>query len=237
MASSYQTLSDVYTDVRYIAGKDSSTLADADLLRMANKYYLLIIRELVDLNEGLYGEISSADLVINQNEYALPIDDTSTTFGGGLVKLYRVETNYDGSSSGWKVADPISPYQISTPTYLDADINSTFDKSDPKYWFFDRSVWLAPVPDANVTNGLFIYWAKRPNEMTTSADIPNLPKDFLSLLTEGILIDIFRRLGRTAEAKQAQANWQMGILNIREKEAAPDTEQPLIMKPARKNYK
>jgi hypothetical protein len=201
---------------------------------MANKYYLLMVRELIDLNEDLYAEISAANLVANQREYSLPIDDTSTTYGGGLVKLQRVEVNY---GSGARVADPISIQQNADPTIADSDINNTFDTADPKYWFKDRSVWLAPVPTENVSSGLYIYWIKRPSEMTSSAAIPSLPKDFLNVLSEGILIDVFRRLGRSEDAKQSQHNWDIGVANMREKEAAPDVEQPLIIRAALKNYK
>jgi len=196
-----------------------------------------MVRELVDLNEDLYAEISSANLVANQREYTLPTDNTSSTYGGGLIKLQRTEVNYDGSSGGWRVADPMSLQEIATATILDADINSTFDKSDPKYWFKDRSVWLAPVPDAAVTNGLYIYWIKRPNEMASSAAIPEIPKDFLNVLTEGMLMDVYRKYGRVAEAKQSQALWEAGIANMREKETAPDLEQPFIFQASRKNYK
>lgn len=241
MASSYQTLDNVFSDVRYIAGKDSTTLSDTNLLRTANKYYSLMVRELIDLSEDLYAEISSADLVASQREYVLPTDDTATTYGGGLIKLQRVEINYDGSSSGWRVADPISLQQIPTPTILDADVNAEFDKGDPKYWFKDRSVWIAPVPGSSdsvaASNAnLRIYWIKRPNELTATSDIPDLPKDFLGVLAEGMLIDVFRRYGRDGEASQALAKWEKGIANMREKEQGPDAEQQLIFKKARKNY-
>ena len=138
MASTFQTLTDVYSDVRFNAGKDSNTLEDADLLRIANKYYFPMFRELVDLNEELYAEISSADLVASQREYILPTDSSSTPFGGGLIKLQRVEISYDGSN--WYVASPISLQEIATPTILDVDLNNIYAKSSPVYWFKDRSV-------------------------------------------------------------------------------------------------
>ena len=183
MASSYQTLTDVYSDVRYNSGKDSNTLVNSDLLRLANKYYRLMVRHLIDLNEDLYAEISNTALVANQREYPLPTDSI-TTYGSGLIKLQRVEIAYDGSN--WRVADPISQQEIVDPTVLNADLNNTFDKSDPVYWFKDRSIWIAPVPSssdsvaANNTN-LYIFWIKRPNEMTAGTDIPDLPTDFLSV--------------------------------------------------------
>jgi len=241
MAASYQTLDNVFSDVRYISGKDSTTLTDANLLRLANKYYLLMVRELVDLNEDLYAEISFTDLVADQREYVLPVDNATTTYGGGMIKMQRIEINYSGGSNDWRVADPISLQQIPTPTILDADINSEFSSSDPKYWFKDRSVWIAPVPcstdDVVVGNAnLHMYWIKRPGELKVTTDIPDLPKDFLNVLSEGMLTDVFRKYGRINDSLKAQSNWETGILNMREKEQAPDSEQQLIFMAARKNY-
>lgn len=241
MAASYQILNNVFSDVRYLSGKDSTTLTDANLLRLANKYYLLMVRELVDLNEDLYAEISSSDLVASQREYVLPTDNTSSTYGGGMIKMQRVEVNFSGGSDGWRVADPISLQQIPTTTVLDADINTEFNTSSPKYWFKDRSLWLAPVPssaDAVTAGnaGLYMYWIKRPNELTSTSDIPDIPKDFLSVLSEGMLTDVFRKYGRINDSDRAKSNWESGLANMREKEQAPDTETPLIFMAARKNY-
>lgn len=239
MAATYQTLDNVFSDVRFNASKDSTTLSDAELLRLANKYYALLMRELIDLNEDLYAQISSTALVAGQREYPLPTDST-TTYGGGLVKLQRVEISYDGSS--WRVADPISLQEISGPTILDADLNSEFDKGNPRYWFKDRSVWIAPVPGSDDSvaaqnTNLRIYWIQRVNELTATTDIPDLPKDFLSVLTEGILTDVFRMLGRTTDMSVAQRNFLVGIEKMRQLEAAPDSEQPFMFMHAKKNYK
>lgn len=241
MPSSYQCLSNVFSDVRYISSKDATTLTDANLLRLANKYYLPMVRELVDLNEDLYAEISFTDLVANQREYVLPVDNTTSTYGGGLIKMQRIEINYSGGTNDWQVADPISLQQIPTPTVLDSDINSEFSSGDPRYWFKDRSVWIAPVPCStdDVTAGnanLYMYWIKRPNEMTVTTDIPDLPKDFLNVLAEGMLIDVFRKYGRINDSLKAQSNWDSGLANMREKEQGPDTEQQLIFMAARKRY-
>lgn len=245
MPSSYQTLSNVYTDVRGLSGKDSTTLPDTVLLPIANKYFSLLVRELIGLNEDIYAEISSTDLESDQREYALPIDDTTGAgdngiYGGGLIKLLRVEISYDGTN--WMVADPISLQEMNNPTMLDSDINASFSQGDPKYWFKDRSVWVAPIPVstddvAEDNNNLRIYWIKRPNEMTSSAAVPGIPKDFLGILSEGMLYDIYRRFGRTSDARDALQNWHLGIAKMRELEQNIDTEQVYRMRAITKNYK
>lgn len=240
MASVFQTLGNIYTIVRSLANKDSNTLSDATLLAFANKYYYLLVRELVGLNEDLYAEIASTDLVANQREYSLSTDDTSTTFGGGAIKIQRVEVTYDGSN--WYIAKHIPFNDILTPTILDADIKNEYSKTRPKYYFKDRSIFLIPTPestdDVAASNAnLYIFWTKRPNELTGTSSIPDLPKDWLAVLQEGILYDVFRKFGRTTDARDALNNWHLGIAKIRELEQGLDEEQKYNLKTYPKNYK
>jgi len=242
LASVYQTLSNVYTDVRELSNKDSTTLSDANLLRIANKYYLWMVRELVDLNEDLYAEISYTDLVEDQQEYPLPVDSTESAYGGGLIKLQRVEINYSGSSGGWRVADPISAQEIYSATITSTDINDRFTIDNPKYTFKDRSLFIYPIPDsdsdtASDNANLYIYWIKRKDEMTTSADIPKIPKDFLNILAEGMLTDVYRKFGRNKDAQLSQRNWETLLARMRELAQSPDVDQPFIFKRQRENYR
>lgn len=240
MASVYQTLGNVYTIVRSLANKDSNTLTDATLLAFSNKYYYLLVRELVGINEDLYAEISAGDLVANQREYVLPIDNTTGSgqngiYGGGAIKIDRVEISPDNSN--WYVANHIPFNSITTPTILDSDISNIYSSTSPKYYFKDRSVWLVPTPTISVVNGIRIFWIKRPDELASSSSIPDLPKDWLSILQEGILYDVFRKFGRTADARDALTNWNIGIAKIKELESDIDQEQKYNLTTVKKNYK
>lgn len=212
MSSTYQTLANVYTDVRFIAGKDSTTLLDADLLRMANKYYLWLVRELVDIGEMLYGQISTADLVQDQREYPLPVDEddgeTTHPYGGGAINIIRVEISYDAGAN-WYVASPTNLMDFDRTITLDAKLNDYGSTTSPLYWFFDRSVFITPVPSSSDSvssgnAGIRIWYIQRPGEMEDSAEIPDLPKDFLNILAEGMLIDVFRKYGRNTDMRIAQ---------------------------------
>src|SRR3990167_183998 len=123
MAAALQTLANIYTYVRSLANKDSNTLTDATLLNLANVWYYKIIRELADINEDIFGEISTASTVANQTEYALPIDDTASTFGGGTIKILRVEISYSGAV--WKVAHPIDITNRDDPTIFNSATGPT----------------------------------------------------------------------------------------------------------------
>ena len=239
MASSWQTLSNVLTTVRSLVGKDTTTLPDSELLPIANKYYYLIVRELIGLNENFYAEISSSDLVLNQEEYVLPIDNTTNTYGGGLIKIQRAEISYDNIN--WRVITPLSLPSVVFPVATDASVATYYSSSYPSYWFADRSLWLAPAPDSdNYTtpgNGnLRIYWIKRPSEMTATSDIPDLPKDWLAVLQEGILYDVYRRFSRTNEATDAKQNYYASVQRMRELEQDTDSDQQLRLQMVHKRY-
>ena len=239
MASTWQSLDDVYTIIRSLANKDSTTLTDATLLKFANKYYFLMVRELVSLKEELYAEICSTDLVQDQEEYVLPVDSTTTPFGGGAIKIQRVEVTYDGNN--WYVAKHIPFTDITTPTRLAADVDEIYSKTSPRYYFKDRSIWLVPEPDSGddvvASNAnLFIFYIKRPDELTAGTSIPDLPKDWLAILQEGMLYDVYRKFNRTNDARDALQNWQVGIQRMKELEQDIDEEQKFVMKTIYKRY-
>mgnify|MGYP001579821571 CR=1 FL=1 len=242
MASNFQTLANIYSLVRSLSNKDSTTLSDATLLAFSNKYFYLLVRELIGLNEEFYGEISVASLVANQTEYALPIDDTATTFGGGMIKILRLEVSHDGSN--WYIAKPIDLINQSSPIIFSsttgptvATINQDYSTTSPEYAFFDKSIWLYPIPTAASTSGLRIFWIKRPDELASSTSIPDLPKDWLSILQEGILYDVFRKFGRTSDARDALNNWHVGIAKMKELDQVVNQEQRFNLKTVYKNYK
>lgn len=222
--ASWQLLSNIYSNVRFRSSKDSTTLTDASLLILANKYFYQIVRQLIDLNEDVYAEISSTALVAAQKEYSLPSDSASTPFGSGSIDVQRVEVTYDGTN--WYVADEIDLTNMKTPILgdTDANINANFSKSAPKYAYADRSIWLFPVPVStdSVAGGntnLRIYWIKRPGELTADTNTPELPKDFLNILEEGMLIDVFQKFGRAGESTQSYQKFNQMIETMRTLEA------------------
>ncbi len=232
--ASWQLLSNIYSNVRYNAQKDSNTLTDADLLILSNKYFYKIFRELADTNEDIYSEISAASLVANQAEYALPTDSATTPFAGGLIKLLRVEVSHDGSN--WYTARPMDLTNRADPIIFDssagptvASVNQDYSTTDPRYAYFDRSVWIYPIPTTARTNALRIFWLKHPNEMTASTDIPELPKNFLDILSEGILIDVYRKYGRISDSDRARLNFNQMLQRAKALEV--QTDEPIVLRP------
>ena len=178
---------------------------------------------MVSLNQSLYGEISTSDIVANQMEYPLPVDDTATTFGGGAIQVLRVETSYDATN--WYVGKS-TEIDIIRNAVNNTDINEDYVTTQPSYAIYDRSIWLLPVPTAAAVGGLKIYWIKRPDEIGTSS-IPDLPKDFLGILADGILTDVYSILGRVAESDRSYQKYQLGIQDMKRLETQ---FEPVVIK-------
>lgn len=244
MAAVYQTLQNIFDDVRYIAGKDATTLPNTDLFRIANKYFLWLMRQEADLNEYLYGQISFTDLIANQREYPLPVDDeagsTLHPYGGGAINILRVEISYDGTN--WVVARVVAVPDLTREITTDAGLNNQSTKSQPIYYFFDRSLFIGPVPSSsdNVGSGnagLRIWYLQRTGELDSVSDVFDIPKEFLPILAEGMLIDVFRKYGRINDMRVSEARFNAMTQEMRSLETGLDyEEQPRLGVPY-KNYK
>ena len=195
MASIYETIGNVFTDIRTSVGKDSNTLTDASMYIMANKYYLWMLKEL-NQAEYISGEISTTNLVANQQEYSLPVDGTAPT-SGGYTDVLRVECALDGTN--WYVANKIDFLSNPLPTIGNSPYEQ-YTTSNPKFGYFDDSMFIYPTPLVAVTNGLKFFYVKRPNEIDGTTDIPEMPRDFLMVLGQFIRSDVLTILGRTQES-------------------------------------
>ena len=195
----------------------------------------MIVRALVDLDEDFYAEIGTFDLVSGQQEYNTPIEETSTPWGGGMIKLLRLEGTYDGTN--WKVFNSINFREISNSTQSAAAISSQFSKSSPAYSFFDNNIFLLPIPDANQTGGGRLFYIKRPVEMTTGADVPELPTDFLDILSLGITVDVYENLKDSSSMKDSLSRFNGRLLEMKSQESGKDVQDAPRFVPAKINYK
>jgi hypothetical protein len=236
MASTYETLANIQTNIRNIVQKDTNTLTDAVLLPIANKWYRNILRELSGLNEQLFAQISSTSLVAGQREYPMPADDitgvTSHPYGGGAIQLTRVEVALDGAN--WYVAKQIpSLNSIRDLTFSGGpnSVDSFYQTNEPAFAQFDDSIMILPSPTVNVTNGLYIWYIQRPAEMTATSDIPDMKADWLNVLEQGMLVDVYTLLGRIPESDRALNKYQLFTNQMKNLE---NKWNPTVLNPASK---
>jgi len=185
----WTTINDAYTDVRFRANRTATDLPDATLLPIANKNLREIYASLIGTNEDWYAEIGTFDLVADQREYTLPADSTSTPWGGGAVKVLKLELLLDGTN--WTIANPTKVASVPV-AYNETDIVGAYNNSSPHYAAFDNSVFIFSGTITAVTTGGRYIYIKRPAEVTLTTDVPDLPNEFLSVLATGMLRDIYQ---------------------------------------------
>jgi len=150
-------LTNLQSKARYLLGEVSSTqYSDTNLNRALNDYlHKGITTALLSSGEWeVNGEVSTTNIVVDQQEYLLPLD---------LISLKRVEINYNDDTNGWVVLQPLD--MRNKPTALS---NETVSDDSPRVRIFDDSLFLEDLPDTAVTNGLKVYYSKEAAELSSA---------------------------------------------------------------------
>jgi len=143
----------------------SAKYADADLDANLNMWYRIMLGWVFE-STGIWefnGEMSTTNLVLDQEEYVLPSD---------FVILNRVEVLYP-SASDYVKADRIDDKQVDTGAFGNDEIPFGVD-GRPVYRTFGNSIFIYPSPTAAVTNGLRIEYLTDIVELSAGGDIPTL---------------------------------------------------------------
>lgn len=143
----------------------SAKYTDANLDANINEWYREVVSWVMAAT-GIWefqGEMSTANLVQDQNEYVLP---------SGLIVLNRVEVKYPGQSN-YVVARRIDDKQVEDSAFSNGQI-SLGSEGSPVFRVFDNSIFLYPAPSAAVTSGLKIETIEDITELSSGSDFPNL---------------------------------------------------------------
>lgn len=174
-------------DTRWWTETNTTSYPTADITRNLNKWYQELSADvLLSMDEwDVQGEIATASLVAAQQEYTWPTN---------LLRIKRVEISYDGGST-WYRAHPIDVQEPEVSIATTAKIANNFTTSDPRYDSHDNSLFFFPVPTANSTNGLKIWYEKEVTELSSNSDEPNLAEPFHRLLSIGAAYDYATKKG------------------------------------------
>lgn len=168
---------------RFITDTDTVTFTDADLDASLNMYYDLFCTEILDSMDewDFQAEIATSDLVASQQEYVLPTD---------ILKIKRVEVTYDWSN--WYKAEPMDVNEVGHATDT-TSISNHFIASEPYFDIMDTSLMLYPIPTANVTAGIKIWFEKLETQLSADTDEPNIARPFHKGLCYGAAKDYFEK--------------------------------------------
>jgi len=171
-------------ETRYITNSNSTTYTDADINGAINVYYDLFCTEILESMDDwdFQGEIATASLVSNQQEYVFPSD---------ILKIKRVEITYDGNT--WYEARPEDVNEKEYDSGSVARINDNYDQALPVYDLMDNSLFIKPVPTTAVTSGLKIWYEKLVTQLSADTDEPVIPRPFHKGLCYGAGKDYFEK--------------------------------------------
>jgi len=133
--------------------------------------------------------ILSTNLVANQPDYSIPLTEK-------VIKIKRAEITYDGST--WSRLAPLDINETNSPTDT-VSIGNDFETSQPFYDFQYGSIFLYPIPEANVTGGLKLWVTREVMEYSGDAspatgevgntDEPGFEEAFHRMLSLGPALD------------------------------------------------
>lgn len=208
---------------RRLTNTNTSTYTDIDLDAALNDYYHLFVGEILQSMDDwdFQGDYATADLVASQQEYVLPLD---------ILKIKSVEISYDGTN--WYKGIPIDKAEIITAT--DATNNSrNFNVQSPMFDLMDGSVFLYPIPSANSTAGLKIWFEKDVTDLTDVADEPVFVEAYHKGLCYGAAKDYFEKYlevdGNAGKRDRMDLNLKETIASMKEFYATRDQERSYIV--------
>lgn len=154
-------VSDILTRVKRQFGDESGVqVTDADVIRWINDGQ----RQIVMSNEGLLETTTTSNSVADQQSYTLPsnllIFKSASFKGTGQVSYVQLRgmsfnefqkhiDSWDGDTT-----------QVGTPVV---------------YTIYAGNLILYPIPETSITSAIKIYYTRKPTDVDTSDDTPDLP--------------------------------------------------------------
>ncbi|MFA6712138.1 MAG: hypothetical protein WCS33_05475 [Candidatus Caldatribacteriota bacterium] len=194
---------------RFLTNSNSTTYTDADVDASLNMYYHDIVNQILESMDGwdFQGEIATANLVASQQEYVLPTD---------ILKIKRIEITYDGTT--WNKARFFDISEDPDPTDS-TTITRNFSTNDPYVDLHDNSVFLFPVPTANVSAGIKIWYEKEATELSSATSEPVFAEAYHKILCYGAAKDYFEKYadveGNTNKRNLQQQNYNRMLEDLK----------------------
>lgn len=224
------TQAEILTHVRYLTKTSTADNVgdDASLLRILNDYVKRQFKELVNCNDDKFGVKATTHLNINPNQedYALPSD---------CVKIKRVDITYDGSN--WYPAE-----MVDDANYIDYALDATtigerFNTKEPKVSLYGDNLYLRPIPETMVSNGLRLWYTQMPS-LISSVSVGTIvtPSEYHGFLAYGVAAEVALRQGEMDLYNMMATQWENGLEKIRRTFAPRATGEELNFKEKPVNY-
>jgi hypothetical protein len=202
---------DIATRIRRTFGDEAAVqIVDADIIRWINDGQV----EIIINNDTVLEKTSFVDLVVNQQEYALPVD---------LLILRSVRFKY---------ADMLSYSHLKylNMQQFDEAINgwdgTAFGSSAPYYFTkYEGKIVLFPTPDQANVNGLKILYNQKPTDVDDLADPISLPLLYHNTLVKYCMWQASLLEEDYEPSIMYQTNFKDGVDNLSNRENTDPTEK------------
>lgn len=218
-------LAELIADTLFLSNTVTTQYTEDEITRNLNYYYDQAVLDIwradgvwnFDENGDSDFPIYYGDLVEGQRDYHLPTE---------ARKIHKVEIDYNGSVS-----------RLEAVSRDDIDNESEQREGEPKrYYMVGRSVLLDPIPDKDITDGLYLYLSRSVTPLETGST-PKIESEFHRYLSFGAAMDWLLTKGNISKARE----YENRINKIREKmnEFYEDrnADYDAKIKPKRYNYK
>jgi hypothetical protein len=164
---------------------DSTTLLPT-LTRLINVWYQKIVTMIFASQDDWTWDDSNAtdypiaitNLVANQQDYSIPVSLN-------MLRIQTVNVSYDGGTT-WRRANPFNKNESYQP--LDTtNLKNNYTIVNPFYSIENNAIFVYPVPTANSTGGLKIWFQRGPLEFATSdtTKAPGIDPGFHRMISLG----------------------------------------------------
>lgn len=169
-------------------GQTTAEYPTLDLNRNLNAWYRRCVSWILQSVDGweFNDGTATANLVASQQAYTF--NQGSSSFNvTDVLKISRVEVTYDGTN--WYKASPMQLNDFNLAKSQASNISGTFSTTSPYYDIHHNTIDLYPVPTANVTAGLKIYYDLDITDLAAAGDTPIIPAEFHRILSLGAAFD------------------------------------------------
>jgi len=176
--------------------KEAKFVSVEEVHDFLNEAYEDMCNKISQAEEEFFAFYASINLVAGTGEYTLP---------KGLKKPLKVEVSYDGSTF----------YRATPQRVGEGSPQASYIKSDPRYYRVFGKIGLLPVPDANVTAGLRIWYAKNPEKLANDTDTPASPlSDYTRLFILYALSKCHEKQRKTTNANNYFTAYLKGLQDM-----------------------
>jgi hypothetical protein len=217
------TIAQMLTTIRFLTNTNSVTFTDANMYRLASERQKQLLHVLTGMKEGYLETTNSQNLVAGTQAYTIPAS----------LRIKRAEVLYATGGTWRKVNffDLNERVDATDSTSITAD----FSQSNPFGDVTADTLSLYPVPDANVTNGLKIWYVAMPADFTATTDTPVVPAEHHRLLADLVALDIRQMKGEVSAAQASQE--ETILMSMLKQNVSPRvTDQNSFVKPLYTSY-